>query len=472
MAVLRQQISWGVAASVVSTVVQVVLAPVLLAYLGSDGYGVWSVLSVLLLAGPFCEQGLGDALIQFVARSRAQEDHCAESEYISTAMALAIGVSVLLAGAVWLLRALLVSLLCGSGYVFINDEEVARKLTEIGFGSVDSLMLLAGMLGLLLIPHLLWSVAAAAVIGIGKIECRHKAFIIARLSQLVVTIVLLCSGVGIWSLWGAQAVFHLVFFCGLLFVLTRNQCVWFGVRNIRVQRIKELMIPAGGLLATRLVQMCVEPLLRIMIGRIVGMSSVAWYDVAMKMLRAVQSVFATALKVIIPRAATADIQMTPAMISTAQRRYHLWVFAIGGVCLWSISFFSEPLMKLWLGDSYDEMMPVAVWLLMLPMFINLSCFPDYYALIGAGQIRSVFCATLCGAVVMVGCWLMFMYISSLNFGMLIGGYGIGVVFNALGMRLGFCLYCRSCERKEAHSSTCECKQDYAGDERSTAESSS
>jgi O-antigen/teichoic acid export membrane protein len=91
------------AARLISMATGFIAVPITLRYLGTERYGLWTVISSLSLAMNFADLGLGNSLVNTLADAHGRGDRSAAREQVSTAFFLFSGIALALLIGFWLL---------------------------------------------------------------------------------------------------------------------------------------------------------------------------------------------------------------------------------------------------------------------------------------------------------------------------------------------------------------------------------
>ncbi|HET8567525.1 MAG TPA: lipopolysaccharide biosynthesis protein [Candidatus Limnocylindria bacterium] len=84
----------------VGTLVGLVTVPLVLAYLGKERFGLWSTITTVVAWVALFDLGIANGLVNLVSRAHGRDDQDAAGRYVSTAMALLLGIAAVLALAI------------------------------------------------------------------------------------------------------------------------------------------------------------------------------------------------------------------------------------------------------------------------------------------------------------------------------------------------------------------------------------
>ena len=163
----------------------------------------------------------------------------------------------------------------------------------------------------------------------------------------------------------------------------------FNPSAFRKQKLIEL-IKFGGLLTTATVaNMFVMPFNKVIIARYVGLSEVAYYEIAIKVVMSIRDLFVKSLEAILPKISEIcgkSIESLQSVLSIHKKglRFVL-LFAFPLFLL--IFIFTNPILKIWLGERFDMQIGTALRILLIGWFFNLLVVPDYFMFIGIGKVK-------------------------------------------------------------------------------------
>ena len=360
----------------VNVAIVLVSYPAYLHALGFERYGLWLVLSTVLMLSQLGNLGIVQALAKVVAEEYAAGDILAVRQY-STAAAAALAVSGLLAfGATLFLRGPIVQLLglsgdnaalarqflpwCGalSAYVFVSD---AQTNVLGGLGRMD---LVNGL------QTLAQAVSVAA--GIYLLHCKAgvagllAAAMASRLLQHGLALIL------IWRLLRAP-----------VFTLA-------PISRVRLRRLGSL---CSGLFASTAVNLLLTPFNRLAIARCVGVEAVPVYEIAYNGAMQIRSLLSAGSSALLPeisrlRASSSAAAAVRAISRLTRRSTRLLL--VFGVPLYAVVFaVSRPLLRLWLHGSLQSGQADAFDIMLAGSFVSLLGTVPYYSLLGLHYSRQV-----------------------------------------------------------------------------------
>jgi len=126
--------------------------------------------------------------------------------------------------------------------------------------------------------------------------------LLGRIFQIILIVTLLVLEYGVWSLYFGFLVYFV--FPLIIWVLVLKYIYNITIFNFlafRMQKLKDLMKFGGALTTANVANMFVLPFNKIIIAKYVGLSEVAYYQIAIKVVLSIREVFAKELEAILPK---------------------------------------------------------------------------------------------------------------------------------------------------------------------------
>jgi O-antigen/teichoic acid export membrane protein len=370
----RTHLASGAAAMVVSAIVQIILARIILNDLGAETYGLWAVLSTVMVVGAFGDQGLGDSLVRHIAVARSKEDQASAQAYYASAMLMALFLGIFFAGLTYACRYLILDL--------------ARIDTALQ--STATLLLTA--LALLLIPYVLNVVACASLSGLNRIDIRNYIMMGSRVMQLLGTIVCIRLNWGIWAIFAGQLAFQcLSLTAALQYIRSKGRIRPFSLTTGTLSHAKDIVRMGSHMVLARILNLGMFPVMRIALSRYLGLEAVTVFDIADKLLAMVRSILMSGLKAIVPRVSTSHSRGLAGIKDTDRmnRKMIHAILLVATPAFLLLLLTAKPLLLLWLENGYDPRIISCLQIMVVPYFINLLVLPQYFSLIGWGRTNIV-----------------------------------------------------------------------------------
>lgn len=386
----RSNFTSGVMLAVVSIITQLITVPVFLYKLGAELYGIWALLGIVMLVGRLGDLGLADSIIRHVAlayeHGTERYDFRSVTAYAVTGIWFALG-SGLLAFAI---------IVTGTASVLsvLNIPDIYRPL------AADLLPVIAFSL----IIFLMSTVARAVLAGLQRLDIANYIGLIALSAQVILSVVMVLTGYGLWSLVAGVLAYHGISLAAFAFACWRYGRVRFWkVNRFNTKRLKQLVNMGYKLVLARLVSLGIEPLVAISISRFVGIEEVAFFEIARRAVVYLRQVIASGLNAVLPRVSHLDEVGVAGSLEVAQLNKRLTrgllLFGLPSVVVLGVG--APWVFAIWLGDSYNQQISMIFQILLLPYFVNTLNISAYVTLIGWGYSGWVLSLTLIAALVLV-----------------------------------------------------------------------
>jgi O-antigen/teichoic acid export membrane protein len=366
-------IASGVVTTVINAAVLAVAYPAYLHFLGYKTYGVWLVLATVLTLAQIGNLRLGQAVTKLVAEEYGRGDIKAIQQYVSTALGL----------------------LCVSGTVALIIILVLRTQIVAAFklSSEDARLVLwlLPYIGILCIYVFIVQTLNATLSGLGRIDLVNWA----QSGRQVVTVVTACSllysGRGIESLLiGSTLSYMFVHIISLICIRRIASIRLLRIKNLDTQRCKRLLRFGGGLFGGSFLNMLLHPFNKLMLSRYVGVSAITIYEIAFTGSMQIRALFEVGLRSLMPEISRIGANMTiqaKNRIAQLNSRFMKLILFFGVPTYAVLMIFAPPLLRIWLGEKFEETLPNAFRIMMFATFFTLVGVPAYNTIIGLGKIR-------------------------------------------------------------------------------------
>lgn len=368
---LKKNVLSGSVSAGVNILITFISYPLYLKYLGVEQYGLWATVSVVLAFSQVGQLRVDTAIVKYVAGEYGKNNLKAITEYSSTAFYILIAPSLIILS--------ILTLFNSSIAEFLKFKEIyatagARLIFFVGLLSVFSFFV---------------NVVKGILTGIGRMDIANYIFLFGRVFQLILAIGLLILGYGVWSLY---------FGFLLYFVLPLIIC-WFTLRffyhikvfspfAFRKQKLKELIKFGGALTIASIANMFVIPFNKVVIARYIGLSQVAYYQIAIKVVGSVRDLFTKGLEAILPKISELHAKATESLTSVLSiHRKGMKLVLMGAFPMFLFIFiFAHPMLKIWLGERFNMQIVFMIRILLIGWFINLVTVPDHFVFMGIGKV--------------------------------------------------------------------------------------
>lgn len=369
---LKKNVLSGSISSGVDILVTLIAYPFYLKYLGVEQYGLWATVAVVLAFSQIGQLRVDTAIVKYVAGEYGKKNLKAITEYSSTAF------YILMVPALIIFSILIIFKLPIAGFlkfkeIYITDG--ARLIFFVGLLSVFSFFV---------------NVVKGIVSGIGRLDVANYVFLFSRIFQVILAVGLLVLGCGIWSLYFGFLLYFVLplIICWLILEHVYHIKV-FSLFAFRKQKLKELIKFGGALTTANIANMFVMPFNKIIIARYVGLSEVAYYEIAIKVITSIRGLFVKGLEAILPKISELYGKAAESLKSVLSiHRKGMNFILLGAFPLFLFIFmYANPILKVWLGEKFNIQIALALRILLIGWFFNLLVVPDYFMFMGVGKVK-------------------------------------------------------------------------------------
>jgi O-antigen/teichoic acid export membrane protein len=366
--VLKRSLAWNALGTVLPLVLAVLAVPWLIEGLGTDRFGLLTIVWALVGYASLFDLGLGRALTLLAAERLGQDDAAALKPLLWTALAWLAALGLLAALLLWLLAPLLVQGL-GTPAALAEEATLAFRVLALGLPLVFITSALTGLLmalqrfDVLTLVRLPLSLATT----LGPLLTLLVSPSLVWISALMLLVRAAAVAAFAWRLWRLNQPDGLM-------------------RPMRPRAaLSRTMLGHGGWMT---VSSVVGPLLtyldRFFVGALVGTAAVAWYVTPYEVLGRFAVLPGIVLGVLFPALATAitsDPARARALYGDAAAALR-WVML--PLCL-LVMLFAHELLTAWIDGAFAaQAAPVAQWLA-LGVWINVMAHTPYTFVQGAGR---------------------------------------------------------------------------------------
>jgi len=372
---LRKNVFSGSLLAGIHIILLLVAYPIYIRYLGVERYGLWALISVVLSFSQLGDLGINEAVIKYTAEEYGKKNFKEIESYIVCAGLLLIIPSLISIAALTIFNENILDLL---------------KLTATLRQEVKYLIPLFGILtSLIFYSNILWG----ALKGVGRVDLANYIFAICNLLQVIISVTLIVLGLGVWGLYLGNLVLYIFLFTLCFLKLKKEfKLRLFKIDYFDIGKIKKLTKFGGTIFGSRAVAMFLDPFNRIIVSRFIGLSAVAYYDIALKAVLSLRSLFEMGLTATMPRVSELNSgSVNPKLEISNIHRKGIKFILVFALPLFVLMFlFGKPVLNLWLGTSYNFDILISLRVFLAAYFVNLICIPAYYIFMGLGKVRICF----------------------------------------------------------------------------------
>ncbi len=371
---LKKNILSGSSTAAGGIIISIIAYPIYLHFLGAASYGLWAILAVIIYFCSIGNFGIDEALIKFIAQEFAQGKRDNVVSYIST------GLNALLVNGVLIF--IILMLFQKTLRTILNLDAEYTVLFQNIFPYIIALSIF-----ILIVQFI-----NAILKGLGRYDQASYIQLIGRACALIVSILFFIKGYKIWGLfWGQFLSFVFVLIVSSFYICKK---IHFYYRPLRIHRtfLLNLFRFGGTITVSKILSMLLEPFIKVVIARYVGLAEVTYFEIAHKIVYQIRSLFERGISAIMPEVSrlSADVVNAKSRISNVMKRVNKMNFLIGTSVFVLLFILCEPLLKLWLSDDYNKTIILAFRIIILGYTVNLISVPMYYYFMGVGSVRYCF----------------------------------------------------------------------------------
>ncbi len=319
---------------------RILLTPLIIAKLGLDGYGTWTLLFSICAYVSVLNVGFGVAYSKFTAEYDRKRDYQTLSQIIGSGMVAVGMVAVLALCVIWVLHGPILQALNVPGHM----------LSDAG----TALLIVA----LCLLLRMSFGCVFQILAGLQRIDLQYKMTIVASAVEFGVTIWLLVQGHGLLALAIGHACGQ-VLATAVAWVLCKRLCPALSISPLRVSRsgLRHVLSLGGRFQMLSFLVTFLTQGRKLLISALCGVEALAVFELAIKLL----TIASTAGDAIIAPMMPAFANLHASQDHRRWRElYERGTRILSAVCVAAFAFvalFADRLIMLWTGQEY----PLAAW---------------------------------------------------------------------------------------------------------------
>jgi O-antigen/teichoic acid export membrane protein len=367
---LNKNIFAGSIAAGGSIIISIIAYPLYLHFLGAELYGLWVILNVVVYFSTLANFGIDEAIIKYIA------EECEHGNYESVKHIFSTGLNMLFIGGVlvftvlFFLRSLLMQLL-----------HLSSNYGAIFFHLFPYVILLAIFIILIIYIN-------AVLKGMGRYDQASYILLFGRIMSVLFSIPFLLMNTGIWALyWGQFISYVCVLLISSVFIY-RKLGFFYILRSFDKKIFAKIMKFGGVLTASKALAMFLEPFMKFVIARFVGLSAVTYFEISNRIVIQIRSLFERGISAIMPEISRLSVTCKDAQqqLRKVMKKVNVWNM-ITGSCVFILLFIlAKPILQIWLGTEYQSTIFYALRILIIAYMINLFSVPAYYYFMGVARV--------------------------------------------------------------------------------------
>jgi O-antigen/teichoic acid export membrane protein len=331
------------------------LLPFIVQTIGKDAYGgIWAIVGTLTMSLGLLDLGTGTAFVKYISEYYARNDQNALSQVVNTGFALYTVFGLVVLPLTWIIGDQLLSLV-GVPAALMSDGVFVLRIGMVVF-------VLANVL----------SPLTAVVTGIQRMEINLVAVVSGQAVNIAGCLTVLHMG------WGVRGLI-----LNNLAVLIISSLIlgWSAIRLVPSIRFgfvycskemaKRFLAYGMNLQISKLSQVLLFQVDRVLTLRVFGPSAAAFYDIGGRLCNGGRSVSTLTISALIPAVSELEAMKDRERLLTLYRRGSKYVTTASTFVFLFIGLFATDIMQTWMGPGYDKSI-VIVSALAIGYFFNVA----------------------------------------------------------------------------------------------------
>lgn len=365
----------------------IVMPPIVIKYIGIEGYGVWVLVQYLIVYTSVMDMGLSPAITKYTAEYEAREEHFKIIQIFNTLFVIYVFLCCILFIVVFLCRGLIIDF-------FIKPIKIPKE--TVSFVLITSTLVFC--------CNMIFSVYSSFLNGLQRMDITNKIGSISSIINCILSILFLYLGGGIKGLaiaGGASS-----FVVAIMYVRNSKKIAPYLVFNpflFSFKTIKEIWgFSSYGALGNMLAIAHFQSD-KLIISYFLGVQSLAIYDVAHRLIFFIWGMCGSLVTPIMPAIAHTHAKYGVEGSKEVFQTIFKYTSLIVCPLFLFVSIFAGKLILVWLGTGYENAIPV-LRVLSLAFFISvlsgpgasiLTCLGFYKICFYGGVITTMLTVFLC-----------------------------------------------------------------------------
>ena len=391
---------------IITSLVLFITYKYLIAELGVEKLGVWSLIVASVSLLNLGSLGLSSTLVKYVAKYLVSNNQERISFIIQTALITVVIASIVMIVIVYVLASILLKAIVPLDQIVLSTELLPYSLLNV------CLLLPAGII-------------LSALDGAQKIYLRNLLLI----ASSILFLILVFYFVPMFDLFG---VVYAQIFQSIFTLLTG----WFFLKRVfsflplipyrwNLEILREIIGYGTNLQLITIFQMLYEPVTKSVLTKFGGLAAVGYYEMANRLVLKTREMILSVFQVLIPVYASQIEKDSEKIKSTYSKSINYLLFL--AIPIFAILIIATPLISGFLIGSFEDQFYIFAIILFCSWFINIINAPAYFAFLGIGLLRwNVLSHLTVGVLNLVLCFI---------FGFYLGGFG-AVIGWGIALSLG------------------------------------
>ena len=356
--------------------------PIYIKLLGFELFSLWSLFAIVIAFALMGNFGIGKAIIVFIAMENAKKDYEEILNIISNSFYIILIASVLLIIVLYLSDSIIVNVI----YKGQKYRNIALKLVPIiGFSAISLLF---------------FDLHKSTLAGLGRIDLANIALLLLNTIKIITSVIFIYLGFSIFSIAVGIIIANFVVIMILLYKKFGLNVLKF--KRPKIQNIRNLLNFGSSIIGMQITNMLGFPLIKILLSRYFDLSAVGIFELATKSSYALRRFFEKGLLAVLPEISNDfAILQRRKQISSKIKRLTNKLIMYGIPFMLIMALLAPILLKIWLGNNFNNIVLHGFWLLQPGILIGLVALPSYYALQGTKNQKYCFYESIIRTTLMI-----------------------------------------------------------------------
>ena len=421
---LRRNIFSGVILAIGNGLVTLISYPLYLKYLGTELYGFWITISIVVGFTAMGSLGIDVAMTKYVAEEYGRKNKSGIKRYFSTAVVILLISSTVISFILFLFRGFIVDVL-----------NISERYVPIANTLLPSMVILS-------IFVFEVKVTTGTLKGLGVVDLANYYDLGGKFISIITTIILLNFGYGVWSLFWGQVLFYIILELLAFFTIYRKfGTLFLSIGSFDLKYLKKIIGFGGTMTAAQLISMFLRPFNRLVIAKYVNLSGVTYLEIADKVVMQIRSPFDLGISAIVPEISRLSVSENAKIKIDNVSKKAMGLVLYFGVPAFIVLFLSCPfLLRLWLSSQYMPEITNALRIILAGFVTNLLISPIYYLFLGIGKVSYCLVNHLVQSILNVVLIFISIALGLASFYLFVGIYSLSVAISAILLIILFLIY--------------------------------
>lgn len=418
---LKKNMLAGTVAATGGLLLSIISYPIYLHYLNAELYGVWALLTVIIFFSSIGNIGLDEAIIKYVAEENADKNFLNIISYISSGINLLFFISIII---------FIIFVILKNFFILSLNLNIAyRKIFQDMYYAVIILSLLT----------IIVNFVNAILKGLGYFDEASYILLFSRVIAFFISVTFLHLQFGIWALYYGQ-----ITFCLSLLLLSSMRIIkkiglFYRPITYENEKLINLLKFGGALTISKLISLFLEPLIKFVIARYVGLAEVTFFEIANKIVQQIRSLLERGISAIMPEVSrlTSGGETDTHKCKSIMKKANKINVIISSTSFIFFFIFGDFILRIWLKREYNVNLIIALRIILFGYLLNTFSIPAYYYFMGIGKVKYCLYNHFIQSFLNFLIILLLMYINVVNFTTVILSYSFALGLSALVLIISY-----------------------------------